>query len=129
MNTTKENIELDCCTISWLEDGIILMDIHNGAVIDDITANQMIDKIIKFSGNQPFSIITDTLNKLGNFTTEGRKIFATHKEYNKLRVKSAILVNNLPVRLLVNFYIKVDLKGNSTRLFSTQKEALAWIKA
>jgi len=58
---------------------------------------------------------------------EARKYAATKKGKNI--VAEAIVMNNLAIRLLANFYMKINRPEQKIKLFSNEKAALEWIKS
>jgi endo-1,4-beta-mannosidase len=56
---------------------------------------------------------------------EARKYAATKKGKNI--VAEAIVMNNLAIRLLANFYMKINRPEQKIKLFSNENAALEWI--
>ena len=56
---------------------------------------------------------------------EARKYAATKKGKNI--IAEAIVMNNLAIRLLANFYMKINRPEQKIKLFSNEASALAWI--
>ena len=58
---------------------------------------------------------------------ESRKYFAEHKKYNKLNIAQAIVVNNMPIRLLASAYYKLYTHENPVKVFSDIESAKTWL--
>ncbi|MDP1803174.1 MAG: hypothetical protein Q8L81_17565 [Bacteroidota bacterium] len=56
---------------------------------------------------------------------EARKYAA--KQKGKNIIAEAIIINNLAIRLLANFYMKVNRPEQKIKLFSNEISALAWV--
>ena len=104
------------------------MKFKDDIVVNKSAAIEITGSIVDFVENKPFKIIADAQNILGTVTAEGRKVFSTNPMYIKLRLKAAFVINNLPTRLLITFYQKVNLKHKNTKSFSTLNEALEWVR-
>jgi hypothetical protein len=56
-----------------------------------------------------------------------RKYIAEHKAYNDLNIAQAIVVNNMPIRLLASAYYKFYPHINPVKIFSNITEARRWL--
>lgn len=83
--------------------------------------------LLQLSNNRPLKILMDTRNKYIHFEPEARKYAAT-AEITKKFVAEAVLLNNLPSRLLFNFFLKFDQPTFPIRAFSDLDAAMEWLK-
>ncbi len=67
------------------------------------------------------------LNKVGQPSSEARKIFKDLQEHNKVS-KTALFGIHTIEKILASFVMSVSKKGNQ-RFFSTKEEALTWLKS
>jgi hypothetical protein len=128
ISTVKSKIELAHCTLSIYKNNIVLIKIKDDAEINLENAIEITSNVIGLTNHQPFKIIVDARNIFGTFKSKARDHFANNEKYNQLRLKSAVIVNNISVRLLINFYRKVHLKKNNIKIVKDFEEALAWVK-
>lgn len=129
MNTqTLEIIDIEYCTIEWLQKDIVLMRFKDDIKIDEPAAIEITNTIVEFVNYKPFKIIADTQNIYGSLTSEGRTAFYSAPTYMELRQKTAFLVNSLPTRLFVNFYQRFSSKQKNIKSFSSLDKAILWLK-
>lgn len=115
--------------IGWLEEGIVLLQLTQKDIMLDLeTTVKMHEDILDMVGGEPFRIITDARNAFGNFTKESREYSANHEEFDKLRIRSAVIVNSLPMKIMVNAYLRAMAKGDRLKSFSTVESAMKWLK-
>jgi hypothetical protein len=55
--------------------------------------------------------------------------YYSESEYTKYRYADAFIVNSLPMRLLVNFYISFHKPKIPTKMFNNEKNAIEWINS
>lgn len=127
MTLSRPKIDLTHCILYIYNDNIVLMKIKRDAVIDLKNSIIITDSIMKLVNYKSFKIIVDAKDIFGSFTIEARNHFANTRKYNQLRLKSAIIVNNLPVRLLINIYQKFHLKKDNFKIVKDLDEALNFL--
>ncbi len=65
--------------------------------------------------------------KLGSITQAAREVSAS-PEVNRNALAKAIVVSTISQRLIGNFFINVNKPPAPTRVFSSEEEALTWLK-
>jgi hypothetical protein len=118
-------IELSYATIEK-RGGIIWLIMKEDAEID-------VKEIIEFtaiceeiSGHKPYILVSDARVNL-TITSEARKAAAS-KEVSPLLLANAVLVNNIAVRMVANFFTTVNKPHFKYKVFNEEKEALNWLK-
>ena len=81
---------------------------------------------LALSGGKKFCILLDTSKGYFNVTPEANKLLAG-SEYAGWRIATALVVKSLATRLAGNFFMRLR-PGSPTRLFHSEKDALAWLK-
>ena len=121
-----QQIELDFCTISLREDGII----ENRFLRDvpyEITESQLIqisDAISKLSSGRKDAILS-VAGLYGSMTPEARKIsINTDNEYT---LAIALVIQDLSQRLLANFYFRIKKVNYPVKIFKSEEEATSWL--
>lgn len=95
---------------------------------DLVDAIEIDGAFIQLVNNKKFSVILDTRNKYSSITNEARHFFATDPNILPLRRKIAIVVNNMPTKLLANFFIQFNKPQTPTKLFTDYEKAIEWFK-
>jgi len=121
-----QQIELDFCTISLREDGII----ENRFLRDvpyEITESQLIqisDAISKLSSGRKDAILS-VAGLYGSMTPEARKIsINTDNEYT---LAIALVIQDLSQCLLANFYFRIKKVNYPVKIFKSEEEATSWL--
>ena len=80
----------------------------------------------KLANGSKWAVLVDGANFFTT-TAEFRSLSAS-AAYTDLRVALAIVTNSMATKIIGNFFIKVNKPASHTKLFSNEKEALAWLK-
>ncbi len=82
---------------------------------------------LTLSENKPFCVLLDTRRGYFNVSKEANKLLAG-KEYAEKRMAAALLSQSLATKLASNFFINFSKPITPTRVFSTEEEAINWLK-
>ncbi len=96
----------------------------------DVDIAEMIELVnvgLELVNNNPFYLLVDARDILSSMDHESRKYFAEHEEYNELNIAQAIVVNNMPIRLLASAYTKLYRHPNPVKVFTDIDEARQWL--
>ncbi|MFT5822708.1 MAG: hypothetical protein ACI8ZM_003965 [Crocinitomix sp.] len=89
-----------------------------------------LDKIIqKQVGLEDYDLIVDLTDSFGNMTKEAQKFFAQDAQSIPQIRASALIVNNLPIRILVKFYLNFFKPPYSTKIFPSLEPAKTWLNS
>lgn len=129
MILTEKHIQLkkSLHTLIEINPPIIKMeaDEHEFLEVEDIERIREIN--LKLSEGKPFCILLDTSKGYFNTSPEANKLLAS-KEFAEKRMASAFIAKSLATKLASNFFIKFNKPLTPTRVFSSEKEALKWLK-
>ncbi|MGZ3900354.1 MAG: DUF7793 family protein [Bacteroidia bacterium] len=121
-----QSIELSYCTLRF--DGtMVVLSIKDGSVFDVAECREMIKMATRLADNKPYVLLSDA-RVYFSITPEGRKITADKKEAPLLKA-NAVIINNLPARLLANFFGNFNKPHFKFKVFTSEKKAVAWLKA
>ena len=126
MQLIPDSIEIKVAVISERPDGIVLVQIKNDVEIGVQEINEMYAAFLKLTGGRKFVTLVYS-GQGAHSTKEAREVASNHAE-SKLIVAEAILVDNLPHKLLATFYIKVHTPKRFTKIFTKETEAVKWLK-
>ncbi len=105
---------------------ILFYRVKQNMEIDVARINEMINDVAEFMGEKKHMAVIDFGGDLTS-TTEARAFYAASDYIKKYRLADAFLVNSVSVRIVANFFIKVNKPEVSTRLFSNEEDALKWL--
>ncbi len=106
---------------------LLLVKFKNGVNIEIDEMNVLIDESLKLVGTTPFLLLVDARDILSDIDHESRHFFVNHDEYNHLNIAQAIVVNNTPIKLLANFYLKFYSHKKPVKVFKSIDEAKKWL--
>ena len=106
---------------------ILFLRVKQEQVVDVAEIKEMLANVKEFMGEKRHYAVIDFGSNLGS-TTEARKVYAEDPFILKYRIADAFLVKSLSVRLIANFFIKVTKPKTTTRLFTSESDAIKWIE-
>ena len=107
------------------EDDILLVKMKEGINLGEKEMELLLQDAVELtSPNKYFAIIDTTV--VYDSTPEARD-FYSESDYSKYRYADAFIVNSLPMRLLVNFFIIFNKPKIPTKMFNNRESALTWI--
>lgn len=90
--------------------------------------DELILTIKELMNFKPFVVINDLRNNFGGFSKEIREYLAQHPDLIKYKYAEAMLVNNLGIRMQVNFYLKFNKPNMVYKVFNDEEKAMNWLK-
>jgi hypothetical protein len=107
-------------------EGILRIAVLEDAEIDIEEAKENFDSAVKLSGGKSMLKLVDAR---AFFTmTKKARDFAASRETNEHNIARAVIVHSLANRLLVNFFIRFHKPKSPLRMFSSEAEALKWLR-
>lgn len=125
----KENeIETTMGYFKLLPEGISVFRYKDGSVETLETAKEDIAAMLKLVGQlAPVPHLVD-LTGMKSQTRDSRKYYAESEEVVKVVKKLALLIKNPVARVLGNVYIGINKTVYPTKLFTSEEEAMKWLR-
>ena len=117
-------IDLPHATIRY-EAPVVYLTFKTDANLDVAEIRELIKATEKLTGKKPYLLLSDARVFI-NITPEARKVSADKNEAPYL-VANAALINNLPLTLTTNFFIKFNRPHFKLKVFNDEKKALKWL--
>lgn len=121
-----KNIGTKVCIIRKDAGSIMYMTFFPDVRVSLQNMREIEDALFTLSDNLPFRVLMDIRNRYIQFDTEARN-YAAIAPITKLFIAEAVLLNNLPTRLLFNFFLKFDRPPFPLRGFSQLQPATDWL--
>ncbi|NQX97735.1 MAG: hypothetical protein HRT73_07630 [Flavobacteriales bacterium] len=118
--------ELHSVTISLDKERVLLIKYKDGVYVDIDEAEKIMEATVEIVGKTNFYLIVDARDILSSLDHNSRKFMSEH-EVNEFNIAQAIIVNNMPIRLLANFYLKFYKHNNPIRVFTDIDEGRKWV--
>ncbi len=121
-----EKLKIHCAELSFHDKDIIRFKLLDDIDIEEKDAEEAIEAINTITQGKKYYLLTETGN---NFTAS-----AEAREYmaNKIGTTSvlanAIYLKSLPIRLIINVYVKINKPVVPTKVFNSEALALEWLK-
>ncbi|MBW6483394.1 MAG: STAS/SEC14 domain-containing protein [Vicingaceae bacterium] len=121
-------VKLKHAEISLLHKNIYLLVFEDDYEIEIQDAVEIDKAFIELLKGKEFSVLIDTQKRFSSITNEARNFFAKDPEILPFRKKIAIVVDNMPTKLLANFFIRFNKPQTPTRLFTNYDKAMSWLE-
>jgi hypothetical protein len=126
VDTYPACIELRASTVSLREDGIMHFDLK---AVDEFGANDVRDilkTVEQIGGGKKFCNLV-TVRQYVTIHKDARALSAK-EEGNRYTIADAMVVNNTAMKLVLNLYMAFDKPIRPTRGFTSEENAIAWLK-
>ncbi|MGQ0828236.1 MAG: DUF7793 family protein [Bacteroidota bacterium] len=120
-------IELAACTVTLRSDGIMNFDLKP---VDEFTGKdawEILGAVKEIGSGKKFPNLITTSKGYVAISSEARALSASEPG-NIYTLADAIVVNSTAFKLIANFYISFNKPVRPTRLFTSEKEAVEWLK-
>lgn len=129
MPLTKKKT-IDCAEFELLSSGILLLTYKRE---DDITIEDVKlveEAIIELTQGAMIYCLMDTSGRYLKFTQEAKNYLAKEaKIVQQQKVKcTAVVIDNLPNRIMTNFFLKIFKPKYSLKVFSNSDLAMNWLE-
>lgn len=122
----RKTLETSVAFLSF-EDDILLVKMKEGINLDQAEMEHLLKQAVEFTSPNKYFAIIDTTAPYDS-TPESRSFYA-ESEYSNYRYADAFIVNSLPMRLLVNFFITFNKPKIPSKMFNNEESALNWIQS
>lgn len=129
MLITRELI-IDSAEIALLDSGIIVLKYKPDYEVELEDVKQVEQALIELSSNGDIYCLMDTSGRFNSFSNEAQKFLSREASIveNKKLKGSALIIDNLPNRLLVKFFSSLFKPKFPIKIFSNQEEGLIWLE-
>ncbi len=119
--------ELYSATISFDSNNVLLVKFKDEVEVGLEEMIELVDVSLKLVAGTPFYLLVDARNILGNMDHGERDYITSHQEYSDLNIAQAIIVNNMPIKILANFYTKFYPQANPVKVFGELDRGRDWL--
>ena len=120
---------IDCAEISLIESGVVLLKYKPDYEVDLRDVIEVEKAFIELTNSGDIYCLMDTSGRFNNYTNEAQKFLskeASIVKNNKIK-GSAVIIDNLPNRILAQFFSKIFKPNFPMKIFSNQKDGLVWL--
>lgn len=110
--------------MSYGDDGILRIEVKEGAVIDREEVKMQNETIERLGVVIPYVALVDARASF-TITKAGQELSAS---YSNLRIATAVVTGNPVTRMLSNAYVALFKPAHPIKLFSSVSEAEGWLK-
>jgi hypothetical protein len=128
MASGEREVRTTSVSTLWLDDDDILhVEYLPGATLTVEDAREQLKAAIDLAGDRPLRVLTDMRGEVRTGDRAVRAELSGPESAARTRAL-AMLVDSAAARALVNFYMAVTRPPFPTRMFTSQDEALAWLR-
>ena len=92
-------------------------------------AKEIRNKGMGLFNHAKYMMVIDTRGTYANGSMEALNYLALDEKLNELCIAQAIIVDNLAVSLLANFYVSIMSRNSNVKLFKNEVEAIQWLSS
>jgi hypothetical protein len=122
----KKTLDTPFAFLSF-EDEILFVKMKEGVNLGQAEMETLLKQAVGLTNPNKYFAIVDTTATYDS-TPEARNFYA-ESDYSKYRYADAFIVNSLPMRLLVNFFIAFNKPKIPSKMFNNEENALEWINS
>ena len=122
----KKTLDTPFAFLSF-EDEILFVKMKEGINLGQAEMETLLKQAVEFTNPNKYFAIVDTTAPYDS-TLESRNFYA-ESDYSKYRYADAFIVNSLPMRLLVNFFIAFNKPKIPSKMFNNEESAIEWINS
>lgn len=120
----KKTLDTPLALLSF-EDDILFVKMKEGVNLGQLEMEELLKQAVELTAPNKYFAIVDTTAPYDS-TPESRSFYA-ESDYSKHRYADAFIVNSLPMRLLVNFFITFNKPKIQSKMFNNEESAYEWI--
>lgn len=122
--------ELSCATIKIIEPGLVHIVYKDEYEVELKDVQEVDCAFLEFAKDSTLYVIMDTKGKYNIFSQEAQKYLSkeTIMVEKDLLGGFAMIISNLPYRIILRFYMKVYKPNYKLQVFSNQENAKRWIE-
>ena len=118
-------VNLDSVTMSLDQDRVLLIKFKEVAV-DIEETRKIMNRSAEMVNKKGFRVLIDARDVYASVDHNSRKYMAEH-EVNEYNIAQAMVVNNIPVRIIANFYLKFYKHSYPMKVFKNIDSAREWL--
>ncbi len=126
-----KSVEISCAKIHLHTSGIIELKYNPDHEVELMDAIQVESVFLEFSKGKGIYCLMDTKGRMAGYTKEAQNFLA--KEASIVKSKqmkcSAVVIDNLPSRMLTSFFMKLFKPKYKVKTFSNEKDAVIWLES
>jgi hypothetical protein len=123
----KSKIEIECAVIEKLENGIIQISYKSNYRVELEDVKEVEKVYVGFSNGEAIYSLLISNGGFSQFSNEAQKFLAEEASIVSRIKGSAVVLNNLPFRILTRFFIKFYKPKFPTKIFSEYSDAVQWL--
>ncbi|PCH92558.1 MAG: hypothetical protein COB85_08030 [Bacteroidetes bacterium] len=120
-------VQTDGTTLSKFNEDTIRIKFKDGANVNLEEAIEIRDQSFLLFPDRKFLALVDASKIFGNVSPEALKFFAQDELLISRRMAQAIVVDNLALKILANFYLRVMQPKREAKIFSKEEDAISWL--
>lgn len=124
---TPKVIELQACTLAFLEDDVVHAHFLEGRVADKAMVQEMFEVMARERAGRKALFLVSFAP--GSSLSNDARAHASSPESNAYIAADAILLRDFGHQMSANAFVRVNRPGRPIKLFQDKQEAIDWLKS
>jgi hypothetical protein len=117
-------IDLAYATVHY-QAPVVFSVFREGIQLDEWHVRELLETASKLSNNKPYLLLSDVPGFLS--ISSGARAIASSKAESPQIVANAVLINNLAIKLVANFFARYNQPHFAFKVFTDRKKAMDWL--
>lgn len=114
-------------SVSLLEPQIVENIVREGVEVEVVDIQRMKEENLRLTNGKPYVVLVVS-EPYSTITQDALQLIAS-RQFQQLTKAKALLVTNLPHRIIGNFYMKLKRPAIKTKLFNDRDKAMVWLRS
>ena len=121
-----ESIRTSFAELTLIEESIILFEINDYIELGVKELKEVREANNKLNKGNPYCVLMD----VGDFSSSSKEASeeSASEEHSKSRIALGVIQNNFAIKLMTQFYLKINKPVCPTKIFRTKEEAIVWLR-
>ena len=129
LEPSSESREVECAFLWKLNKHMVLVRYKDGVHLAVEDAKAVIDGCIDLMEGRKFLAVVDARNMGGTLAKKAGDYFAHDEKFNSYLAAQALVVNDLAIKLIARFFIKLNEPIRPTKIFEDIEDAMVWLES
>lgn len=124
-----KQIETEVASVYLKSEGLVVIEFKSEIHAEIDAAVEVSNAVLQLSQNNPVYVLVCAANIQSSMNNQAMRYLAKNQDLHKVTRAVAFVLNNLPIRITVNTFIRVHKPPYPTKIFKTKENALDWLNS
>jgi hypothetical protein len=119
--------DLTFCNIAYQPQGLLVVHVNAHVDVGLEEVKMMVAAGNELTGGKKAPLLM-IIGEFGSFSKEARE-FSANPEKENIATAVAYVINSIGLKLIANFYIRVNKPPKPVKVFNNEEDAVNWLKS